>query len=465
MRSSHKAAAVSVRFDDPNLVSHAGLVPAMRLAENAGLPDLADGLLTLDSTAGSNAGAKVASIVAGMVAGADSIEDLDVIRHGALPRLFTGVRAPSTLGTFLRDFTIGHNAQLENVLAGTLARLRRLTPLLPEIDKLAFVDVDSKITRVFGPGKDGAAFGYTGVRGLNFLGATLSSPISAPVITGTRLRGGNADTRKHATSFVKTNLARARTAGGATGKLLVRMDSGYYVGEILQTVLDENAWFSVTAQQNSSVQAAIASIPDTAWQKITYTTPVYDEDTQEWVSTAQIAETRYTAFTNPTDNGQFITARLIVRRTPKTTNSTEAGTGALFPVYRYQAVFTNSPFDLHAADTHHRARAGTIEQVFGDLNNSALAHFPSGRFAANAAWLTLAALTHNLLRAAGCLTSVFHAKARTNTLRHHLINIAARTTRSARKTTLHLPQNWPWADSFTHLFTTIHAPPTPTLNS
>ena len=452
---------MSVRFDDPNLVSNAGLVPVMRLAQDAGLLDLADGLLTLGSTAGSNAGAKVSSIVAGMVAGADSIEDLDVIRHGGLPGLFTGMRAPSTLGTFLRDFTIGHNAQLENVLAATLARLRRLTPLLPGVDTLAFLDVDSKITRVFGSGKDGAKYGYTGVRGLNFLSATLSSPVSVPVITGTRLRGGNADTRKHATSFLTHNLATARAAGGATGKLLVRMDSGYYVGEILQAILDDGAWFSVTAQQNVSIQAAIASIPDTAWQKITYARPVYDEDTEKWVSTAQIAETRYTAFTNPTDNGQFITARLIVRRAPKTTSATSEGTRELFPVYRYQAVFTNSPFDPHTADTHHRARAGAIEHVFADLNNSALAHFPSGRFAANQAWLTLATITHNLLRAAGCLTSVFHSKARTATLRRHLIHIAARTTRSARKTVLHLPTNWPWADSYTHLFTTVHAPPTP----
>jgi DDE family transposase len=432
----------------------------MRLAENAGLPDLADELLTLDSTAGSNAGAKVSSIVAGMIAGADSIEGLDVIRHGALPRLFTGMRAPSTLGTFLRDFTVGHNAQLEKVLAATLRRLRRLSPLLPQVDTLAFLDVDSKITQVYGRQKQGAKFGYTGVRGLNFLGATLSSVVSAPVITGTRLRGGHADTRKHATSFVKHNLATARAAGGATGKLLVRMDSGYYVGEILAAVVGEEAWFSVTAQQNSSVQAAIASIPESAWQKITYQSPVHDQDSEQWVHTAQIAEITYTAFTNTTDNGQFITARLIVRRVPETNNNA-GGTKELFPVYRYQAVFTNSPFDLITADTHHRQRAGTIEAVFGDLNTSALAHFPSGHFAANTAWLTLAAITHNLLRAAGCLTSVFHTKARTATLRRQLINIAARITHSARKTVLHLPQNWPWADSYTTLFTTAHAPPTP----
>ena len=453
MRSSHRSRAVSVRFDDPNLVSHAGLVPVMRLAETAGMPDLADDLLTLGTTAGSNAGAKVASIVAGMVAGADSIDDLDVVRHGGLPRLFTGIRAPSTLGTFLRDFTIGHVAQLEKMANQVLGNLVELVPVLPEVDKLAFLDIDSKITQVYGRCKDGARFGYTRVRGLNFLGACLSSPLSAPVVTGTRLRGGNADTRKNATSFVHKNLKTAREQCGTTGKLLVRMDSGYYVGEILATVIDAGAWFSVTAQQNVSVQKAIAAIPEGAWQKITYSTPIYDEETQEWVHTAEIAKTRYTAFTNPTDNGQFITARLIVRRVKKTNPEP---TGELFDVYRHQAVFTNSPFDLDTADAQHRDRAGTIEAVFADLNASALAHFPSGRFAANAAWLTLAALTHNLLRAAGTLASSFHARARTATLRRQLIAVAARVTRSARKITIHLPEHWPWQASFTGLFTATH---------
>jgi len=444
---------MSVRFDDPNLVSHAGLVPVMRLAETAGMPGLADDLVTLGTTAGSNAGAKVASIVAGMVAGADSIDDLDVVRHGALPRLFTGIRAPSTLGTFLRDFTIGHVAQLEKMANQVLGNLVELAPVLPEVDAVAFLDIDSKITQVYGPGKEGAAFGYTRVRGLNYLGACLSSPLSAPVITGTRLRGGNADTRKNATSFVTKNLKTARDQCGATGKLLVRMDSGYYVGEILAAIRDAGAWFSVTAQQNPSVRAAITAIPDTAWKTITYATPIYDQDTEQWVSSAQIAETGYTAFTNATTNGQFITARLIIRRVKKTSSET---TGELFNVYRYQAVFTNSPFDPVTAETRHRDRAGTIEAVFADLNNSALAHFPSGRFAANAAWLTLAALTHNLLRAAGSLASTFHTKARTTTLRRHLIAVAARTARSARKTVLHLPEHWPWRDSLNGLFTATH---------
>ncbi|WP_037805948.1 MULTISPECIES: IS1380 family transposase [unclassified Amycolatopsis] len=459
MRSLHTAGSVSARFDDPNLVSHAGLVPVMRLAEDAGVAALADDLLTLGTTAGSNAGAKVSTIVAGMAAGADSIDDLDVVRHGAMPRLFGGARAPSTLGTFLRDFALGHVAQLQNVSARVLQNLAVRAPLLlAGVGQLAFLDIDAKITRVFGAGKDGTAVGYTKVRGLNFLGACLSSPLAAPVITGTRLRGGQAHSARNAVSFVRANLAAAR-ACGATATLVARLDSGFYHGEILAAILAEGARFSVTAPQNPSVRAAIAAIGENAWQHIAYGRPVHDADTGQWAHAAEIAEVPYTAFTNPTRNGQFITARLIVRRVRVTARDTRDATGELFPAYRYQAVFTNTGFDTVTAETQHRGRAGAIEAVFADLNNSALAHFPSGRFAANAAWLALAALTHNLLRAAGCLASRFHARAATGTIRRHLVALAARLTRTARTITLHLPQNWPRADSCLGLFTATHRKP------
>jgi hypothetical protein len=458
MRSSHTAGSVSASFDDPNLVSHAGVVPVMRLAEHAELLDLADARLTLGGPAGSNAGAKVASIVAGMAAGADSIDDLDVLRHGALPGLFGGIRAPSTLGTFLRHFGIGHVAQLEKTAGQVLAHLGALAPgLLPAPGQQAILDLDSKITQVYGKQKEGAAFGYTKVRGLNFLAATLSGPGNPPVITGTRLRGGNADTRRGAASFAKQNLTTVRALRGATGQLLVRMDSGFYVGKVIAAITAAGAVFSVTAPQRKPIRTAIAAIPETAWKKITYDAPVHDGETRERVRTAEIAETRYTAFTNPTTNrGQRITARLIVRRTPISVTGEQ---GELFTTWRYQAIFTNSTDDPATIEACHRGRAGTIEAVFADLNNTALAHFPSGRFAANAAWLTLAALTHNLLRAAGRLASTFHTHATTGTLRRHLIQIPARIDLSAHTTVLHLPQHWPWAQDYLTLFTTTHTPP------
>jgi hypothetical protein len=455
---------VSVIFDDPDLVSQAGLVPVMRLAERAGLADLADERLTLGGTKGSNTGAKVTSIVAGMAAGADSINDLDVLRHGGLPALFGGIRAPSTLGTFLRHFTIGHLAQLEKTAGQVLARLGELAPGLlpvPETNgRPVFLDLDSKISQVFGRDKEGAAFGYTRVRGLNFLAATLSGgrDRSAPVLTGTRLRGGNADTRRGAASFLRQNLTTVAQALGTGQKLWVRMDSGFYVGKVIKTVTAAGHWFSVTAPQRQPIRAAIAAIPETAWTTIAYDQPVHDGKTGERIRTAEIAVTRYTAFKNPTtQRGQRITADLVVRRTPAHTPSDQPG---LFTAWRYQAIFTNYPAGPATIEAHHRARAGAIEAVFADLSDAALAHLPSGRFAANAAWLTLAALTHNLLRAAGHLASTFHAKARTGTIRRHLIHIAARTTHpTPSEIVLHLAQHWPWADAFTSLFTSTHAPP------
>src|SRR6478609_9313876 len=127
MQLSHMLSATSVAFDDPNLVSSAGLVPVLALASRCGLHESVTTSLTVPSP---NAAVKVAAVVAGMVAGADSIDDLDRLRHGGMGRLFSGIRAPSTLGTFLRSFTFGHVRQLDQVAAGLLARLVTATPIL-----------------------------------------------------------------------------------------------------------------------------------------------------------------------------------------------------------------------------------------------------------------------------------------------------------------------------------------------
>src|SRR3954469_9390520 len=132
---SHARAAVSARFDDPNLVSCAGLVPVMALAQRCGLAALLVERLTINAKGGANAAVKVLAVVAGMVCGADSIDDLDVLRHGGMARLFTGIRAPSTLGSFLRLFRFGHARQLDAVAAGLLARLVAATPVLPDADQ------------------------------------------------------------------------------------------------------------------------------------------------------------------------------------------------------------------------------------------------------------------------------------------------------------------------------------------
>jgi Transposase DDE domain group 1 len=190
MRVSHTFPAISATFDDPNLVSCGGLAPAMALAQRAGLGELVADTLTLKAKGGVNAHVKVPALVAGMVAGADSIDDMDLLRHGGMERLFDGVRAPSTLGTFLRSFTFGHVRQLDAVASRFLVGLARSAPILPGAGQGCFVDVDDTIKATYGYQKQGVGYGYTKVKGLNALLAIVSTPVSAPVIAATRLRRG-----------------------------------------------------------------------------------------------------------------------------------------------------------------------------------------------------------------------------------------------------------------------------------
>lgn len=217
MQSSHAAAAVSASFDDMNLVAYAGLVPVMRLAERCGLSRLAAAKVKLSrakNSADAAADAKITGFVAGMVAGADSIDDLDVLRHGAMPTLFGGIRAPSTLGTFLRAFTHGHALQLHAVHRKFLAELTAHAPLLPGSGSKAFIDVDSTHKRVYGRTKQGAEYGrFKGIRTLHPLIATLCTPTSRPVIAGVRMRRGKAADSRGAPKFVSEALATAVEAG------------------------------------------------------------------------------------------------------------------------------------------------------------------------------------------------------------------------------------------------------------
>ena len=417
MRLLHDLAKIHASFDDRNLVSRAGLVPVMALAQRCGLADLVAGHVRLGRRCGVNAPAKVLCLVAGMIAGADSIDDMDVLRHGALPAVFGGVRAPSTLGSFLRSFTWGNARQLEAVHRRFLAALARRAPLLPGKDVLAFVDIDSQQKRVFGYHKQGAAFGFTKiggksllVRGLNVLAAVISTPLAAPVIAATRLRGGSAASARGAASFVTEAIGVAWDAG-CSGTIVVRMDSAYYNSAVIWAIRRAGAFFSVTAQLNPSVRAAIAAIPATAWTPIAYPRALWDDQLGCWVSDAEVAEITYTAFTSHPHRGRApapLTARLIVRRVRDLNTTAAAGQEELFPAWRYHAVFTDSPVATIQAEEHHRDHA-IIEQVFADQADGPLAHLPSGSFAANAAWLACAAISGNLLRAAGALASVAYA--------------------------------------------------------
>src|SRR6516165_8641518 len=338
----------------------------MALAQRAGLADLADEHVRIGRRCGVDAQVKVACVVAGMIGGADSIDDLGVLRHGAMPALFGGVRAPSTLGSFLRAFTWGNVLQLGKVNRLLLAELARRTPLLPGKDTLAFVDIDSQQKRVYGRKKQGAAFGHTKiqgksllVRGLNALAATISTPLGAPVIAATRLRGGNAASSRGAASFAGEAVRTAR-ATGCTGIVVVRADSSFCSAVFAWAVRAAGAFFSVTVQMNPHVAAAIATIGEDAWTPIRYPRAIWDDQLGCWVSDAEVAETEYTAFTSK--KGQAITARLIVRRVKDLNRQAAPGQDELF--------------SLIQAEAQHRDHA-QVEQVFADLADGPLAHLPS----------------------------------------------------------------------------------------
>jgi hypothetical protein len=461
VRLRHDAPVKRATFDDPNLVSCAGLVPVMRLAEQSGLHDAVADRVRLPTDKGANPGGKVATVVAGMLAGADSIDDLDVARHGGMRSLFTSVYAPSTLGSFLRTFTHGHVRQLQAAARDTLIGLAGRAPLLPGADTLCFVDIDSMLRRVYGRQKQGIGFGHAKVggynvwlRGYNPLIATLSTPLSAPVIAATRLRSGNAGSARGAASMIAEAISTARSCG-ATGEILVRADSAFYAKTVIAACRRRKVRFSLTTRIDAKIRAACESIAAEQWIDIKYPQAVWDDDAGRWISDAQIAETEYTAFAGTRHQ---VTARLIVRRVRRDDPGQHPAQEELVPAYRYHAVFTDNPYTLVQAEAQHRQHA-VIEQVNADLIAGPLAHLPSGHFSANDAWLTCAAIAHNLTRAAGHLAAGAWATARPATIRTRIVNVAARLAHRARTIVVHLPEHWPWQAAFDNLYTAVGPAP------
>ncbi|MEW2386700.1 IS1380 family transposase [Micromonospora sp. NPDC047707] len=458
MQGSHAWRADSALFDEDNLVSCAGLVPLLELAEQAGLSQLLDEHVRFAcervKSGAANSTPKLTSIIAGMAAGADSIDDLDVIRAGGMKKLFGGIYAATTLGIFLREFTHGHTRQLSAVLRRHLVALAEQTPVLAGIDERAFIDIDSLLRPVYGHAKQGASFGHTKIagkailrRGLSPLAVTISTPTAAPVLAGVRLRAGRAGSGKGAASMVTEAINTATDAGAQAHNLLVRGDSAFCSGKVIAAVVKAGATFSFAIARNPAVDAAISSIGDEQYKPVHYPGAVTDPDTGQSISDAQVSEVEYTAFAGT----QYeITGRLIVRRV------LDANTqDPLFPVWRYHPFFTNNPEPVTAADITHRRHA-ICETVWSDLIDGPWAHQPSGSFGANAAWTILAAICHNLLRAAGTLThTARYARARGATLRTHLINLPARLARPQRRPVLHLPAHWPRAQAWLTLWNAV----------
>ena len=463
MYVSHEFRSDSAVFDEDNLVSCAGLVPVMTLAEQTGLGDLLADKVHIAQTriasGAANPAPKLATLIAGMCVGADCIDDVDVVRSGGMKTLFDGVYAPSTIGTLLREFSFGHARQLESVLVGHLARLCERVDLLPGSDKRVYLDIDSLLRPVYGHSKQGASYGHTTIagkqvlrKGLSPLATTISTDTSAPVIAGMRLRAGKAGSGKGAARMVAQGITTARAAG-MTGQILVRGDSAYGNAAVVGACRRYGAQFSLVLTKNSAVRKAIEAIPEDAWTPVRYPGAVRDPDTGAWISDAEVAEIAYTAFAS---TKHAAAARLIVRRVKDARCS-----DGLFPLWRYHPFFTNTTEATAEADITHRGHA-IIETTFADLIDGPLAHMPSGRFGANSAWVLCAAISHNLLRAAATLAGGPHQVARGVSLRRKIINIPARLARPQRRPILHLPSHWPWADAWLRLWrTTIRQRPPP----
>jgi hypothetical protein len=452
-------------FDDDNLVSCAGLVPVMALADQTGLRRLLGEKVRITEprikSGSANPAPKLTTLIAGMCAGADCIDDVDVVRSGGMTKLFDGVYAPSTVGTLLREFTFGHARQLESVLREHLVALCERVDLLPGADQQVFIDIDSLLRPVYGHAKQGASYGHAKIagkqvlrKGLSPLATTISTANSAPVIAGMRLRAGKTGSGKGAGRMVASAIGTARDLG-ASGKILARGDSAYGNRKVVRACVRHGAQFSLVMTRNPAIDRAINAIDETAWTPVSYPGAVRDPDTGAWISDAEVAEIPYTAFASTKDR---ITARLVVRRVKDARFP-----DALFPLWRYHPFFTNTDLPVDAADITHRQHA-IIETVFADLIDGPLAHIPSGRFGANSAWVLCAAIAHNLLRAAGVLAGDRHTRARGSTLRRRIVNIPARLARPQRRPVLHLPTHWPWSQHWLALWhnTIGYSPPLPT---
>jgi hypothetical protein len=297
-----------------------------------------------------------------------------------------------------------HTRQLSAVLRRHLVALAEQTRVLGGISERAFIDIDSLLRPAYGRAKQGASFGHTKIagktilrRGLSPLAVTISTETAAPVVAGVRLRAGRAGSSKGAASMVTEGINTAKAAGGQAQNILVRGDSAYCSGKVTAAVVKAGARFSFAIARNPAVDAAIATIPDEAYTPVHYPDAVTDPDTGELISDAHVSEVESAAFAG---TRYEITGWLVVRRV------LDANTqDPLFPVWRYHPFFTNNTEPVDEADITDRRHA-ICETVWSDLIDGPWAHQPSGSFPANAAWSILAAITHNLLRAAQAAESV-----------------------------------------------------------
>ena len=426
---------IHAAFDDHRLVANAGLLLPATLSPRLGLGELVERHVDLgDGPGRANVGDKMLTLVASALAGGDCIDDADALRSGSTGRVLgCVVKAPSTLGTFLRSFRWGHVRQLDRVGRAWAAGGG-------PADGPLTIDLDSTMCETYGLAKEGAQrHNYTGQRGYHPL---LAIAAGAGDVLMARLRQGRANTARGAAHFLRETVGRVRHAG-TTGPLTVRADSGFYTHAIAAVCRKMDVRFSITVRQHARLRNLIEAIPETEWTPIPY-----------WMEgAADVAETSYTPFQSEPDAAPV---RLIVRRVKPTPGSQLA----LFANYSYHAFITDREGDTLDLEADHRRHA-QIENSIRDLKYGVgLNHLPSGRFPANAAWLAVQVIAHNLARWTARI-GLGEPVATTKTLRRRFFSLAGRLTRKARRLTLHLPQGWPWENQFSRALARLRALPLP----
>ena len=440
MLPSERLDRIHVAFDDHRLVANAGLLLPVTLAHHLGLGDLVDRHVDLGDAPGrANGGDKVLTLVASALAGGDCIDDADALRAGGTEQVLgCRVKAPSTLGTFLRSFQWGHVRQLDRVSREVMARAWA-TGAGPGDEPLT-IDLDSTVCETYGLAKEGAQrHNYAGQRGYHPL---LAVAAGTGDVLMARLRKGRANTARGAANFLRETVSRVRYAGAA-GPLTMRADSGFYTHGIVAACRDQKVRYSITVRQHPQLRNLIEAITEEDWTPIPY-----------WMEgAADVAETSYTPFASEPD---AVPVRLIVRRVQPTPGSQLA----LLADYSYHAFITDRAGDTLDLEADHRRHA-EIENAIRDLKYGVgLNHLPSGYFAANAAWLAVQTMAHNLARWTTRI-GLGEPVATTKTLRRRFFSLAGRITRKARRLTLHLPQGWPWQNQFNSALARLRALPLP----
>ena len=447
---------IHVAFDDHRLVANAGLLLAVTLAQHLGLGELVDNHVDLGAAPGrANPGDQMLTLVASALAGGDCIDDAAALRASGTARVLgCVVKAPSTpplsrgqaLGTFLRSFRWGHARQLDRVSRELLARAWAAGA--GPGDGPLTIDLDSTICETYGLVKAGARdHGYTGQRGYHPL---LAVAAGTGDVLMARRRKGRANTARGAAHFLRETVGRVRCAGTG-GQLTVRADSGFYTHDVVAVCRKTKVRFSITVRLHQSLRNLIEAIPEEDWTPIPY-----------WMDgAAGVAETSYTPFQSEPDAAPV---RLIVRRVQPTPGSQLA----LFATYSYHGCITDREGEILALEADHRRHA-EIENAIRDPASSAgqalkygvgLNHLPSGRFAANGAWLAIQVMAHNLARWTTRI-GLDEQLVTTKTLRRRFFYLAGRRTCSARCLTLHLPKRWPWENQFSGALARLRALPFP----